>query len=153
MLKIKTTFQALFVLYLVSFNLLQADEKQVLETLLTEFLAGQTEAHHARFWADELIYTSSNGTRFGKAEIMASFAEPAEDSKESEESVPETKYSASDIDIRVHKDHAIVAFKLIATQGDKVIQTYWNTGTFAIRDAGWQAIAWQATMIPQDSDS
>ena len=152
MLTIKTTAQIFIALILLAFSTSYADEKQSLETLLIEFLAGQTEAHHERFWADELIYTSSSGTRFGKADIMASFATSDSTDNAESEAMPQTQYSAENIDIRVHDSYAIVAFKVIAKQGGKVIQTYWNTGTFAPREAGWQAIAWQATMIPNKQD-
>ena len=66
------------------------------------------------------------------------------------DSVPVVTYSATDVDIRVHDDMAIVAFKLVAKEGTEVMQTYWNTGTFAKRTVGWQAIAWQATKIPKE---
>ena len=44
-----------------------------LNRMLNECLAGASvndAAAHDRFWAEDLIYTSSNGERFGKAEIM-----------------------------------------------------------------------------------
>ena len=50
-----------------------ADDKAELTALLSEFLDGATRndaAIHNKYWADELIYTSSGGTRFGKAELM-----------------------------------------------------------------------------------
>lgn len=152
MLTIKTITHILIALILLACSTSYADEKQTLETLLVEFLAGQTEAHHERFWADELIYTSSNGTRFGKADIMAGFKSSDANEVSESEPTPQPTYSAENIDIRVHDNYAIVAFKLIAKQDSKVIQTYWNTGTFAPREAGWQAIAWQATMIPNEQN-
>src|SRR5690242_3043880 len=45
-----------------------------LTRLLREFLEGASRndlAAHNRFWADDLIYTSSSGRRLGKAEIIA----------------------------------------------------------------------------------
>src|ERR1700688_2856932 len=44
-----------------------------LTELLKDFLAGASRndaAMHDRFWADDLIYTSSAGRRMGKADIM-----------------------------------------------------------------------------------
>jgi hypothetical protein len=44
-----------------------------LTKLLKEFLAGASRndaAMHDRFWAEELIYTSSSGRRMGKADIL-----------------------------------------------------------------------------------
>jgi len=153
MLMLRNSIRLIIVFWLITFGIIHADEKQVLERLLVEFLAGQTEAHHERFWADELVYTSSSGTRFGKDHIMSGFRQ-ADDSEttKSDDTVAKTVYSASDIDIRVHDGYAIVAFKLIATEEGKVVQTYWNTGTFAPRESGWQAIAWQATMIPNQAN-
>ena len=143
----------LFVLTLFSISI-YADDKQVLEDLLHDFLSGQTEAHHQRFWADDLIYTSSSGTRFDKAFIMQGFKNDKENEDDTDaKTTAAVTYSATDVDIRVYEDMAIVAFKLVATQGEDVIQTYWNTGTFAQRAQGWQAIAWQATKIPKAEQS
>jgi len=50
------------------------DSAAALHSLLDNFLAGATindAAVHERFWADDLVYTSSAGARFGKAEIMS----------------------------------------------------------------------------------
>lgn len=132
--------------------LTQADDKTVLTKLLHDFLSGQTAQHHQDFWADDLVYTSSNGTRFGKADIMAGFEnsqEEEKDAKEKSEEVSVVTYSGTDVDVRVYDDVAIVAFKLVAKENGKVIQTYFNTGTFQKRDNRWQAIAWQATKIPK----
>jgi len=117
-----------------------------LTMLLQEFLgAAHEQTAHQRFWADDLVYTSSDGTRFGKAEILAGFAE----SEPSDES-PTVAYSAADVDIRVFGDAAIVAFKLVGTPSDGTdIREYFNTGTFMKREGTWQVVAWQATSIPR----
>ena len=50
-----------------------ASDEQQLTDLLNEFLAGATRgdvATHERFWADDLIYTSSSGVRTDKARIV-----------------------------------------------------------------------------------
>ena len=41
-----------------------------LEAFLKGAAANDAAVHDA-FWAEELVYTSSSGTRFGKAELMA----------------------------------------------------------------------------------
>ena len=133
---------------LLFFPLTFADDKAELTNLLHDFLTGQTEQHHQAFWADELVYTSSNGTRFGKAEIMAGFKDAPKEDRYKSEKQPAVTYSGTDVDIRVYSDTAIVAFKLIHKESDKLVQTYFNTGTFLKRDSRWQAIAWQATKIP-----
>lgn len=121
-------------------------DRQQLENLLDTFLAGAAgdAAVHRRFWADDLIYTSSSGKRFGKAEIMRGLekagGEPATAS-----------YGAEDIDIRLFGTTAVVAFRLVGSDrssGEPVVSRYFNTGTFVKRDGEWRAVAWQATKIP-----
>ena len=125
-----------------------SDEEQ-LTTLLDEFLAGASVndiATHERFWAEDLVYTSSRGLRFGKTDILEGMrAEP-----DSEAANPDVTYSAEDIRVRLYGEAAVVAFRLVGAPSDeseKVMQ-YFNTGTFVKREGRWQAVAWQATMIP-----
>ncbi|AFV00547.1 nuclear transport factor 2 family protein [Simiduia agarivorans] len=116
-----------------------ADDKQALQQLLDQFLAGaHLKTQHQRFWTDDLIYTSSSGTRFGKADILAGFKDdtPAE--------APDSVYRGEDVDIRLLGDVAVVAFTLVGVTGDSE-QRYFNTGTFIKRDGEWRAMAWQAT--------
>jgi ketosteroid isomerase-like protein len=128
----------------------QAEHSDVeeLTALLNEFLANAGEAAaHERFWAEDLVYTSSRGSRTSKAEIMAGF-----DSASAAEDVAPT-YSAQDVDIRLYGDMAVVAFRLVATppqaaEGEETLE-FFNTGTFIRRDGAWRAIAWQATAIPR----
>ena len=62
-----------------------ADDAEDLTRMLHDFLAlADIEAAHEIFWADDLVYTSSSGTRTTKAEIMAGFSESADEG----ESVP-----------------------------------------------------------------
>ena len=124
-----------------------ADDANDLTTMLHEFLAGVSEREtHDRFWASELIYTSSSGTRTSKAEIMSGFDEP--DGEEDGEAAP--AYSAKDIQIQTYGATAVVAFRLVATSAGGTVQEYFNTGTFLKRDGEWQVVAWQATTIPQN---
>ena len=127
-----------------------APDAPELTRLLKEFLAGasRNDANiHDRFWADDLVYTGSNGRRRGKAEIMkdvrsAPAAKPTD---------PVTTYSAEDINIQQHGNTAIVAFRLVSatTQNGKTQGTnYLNTGTLLKRNGKWQVIAWQATRVP-----
>ncbi len=122
-----------------------------LTTILHEFLAGVSEeAVHDRFWAEDLVYTSSRGTRTNKAEIMQGF-DSADDEKPQE---PGPVYAAEDIQIRVYGTTAVVAFKLVATLRDgAAVDYYFNTGTFVKRDGSWQVVAWQATKIPETKES
>lgn len=116
-----------------------------LERLLHDFMAGASvsdPAVHDRFWADELVYTSSSGSRFGKAQIMESLAESEGDSSS------DMRYRAEQVDTRVYGDWAVIAFQLVG-EGPEGLSRYWNTGTFRQLDGRWQAVAWQATRIPE----
>ena len=120
-----------------------------LTELLARFLDGASRNDiqaHERFWADELVYTSSAGERTDKAAILASLRELPETPEE-----PVT-YSASDIRIRQYGDTAVVAFRLVATPAAVAGGTpmyYLNTGTFLRRSGEWRVIAWQATKVPE----
>ncbi len=122
-----------------------ADDRDELGQLLAHFLANAAERDvHETFWAEDLVYTSSAGARFGKADILAGMQEePASDSADAG-----PVYSGEDVDIRLYDDMAVVAFRLVATDADGSVLNYFNTGTFARRDGRWVAVAWQATRIP-----
>lgn len=126
-----------------------------LTKLLQDFLAGAGKndiAMHDRFWADELVYTSALGRRKGKADIMRELrAEPATPKPEEGTTV----YTAEEIRIQQYGDTAIVAFRLVATTdkaGTKEVKNFLNTGTFLKRNGKWQAVAWQATALPQATE-
>lgn len=120
-----------------------------LTKLLNDFLAGASRndiAAHERFWADDLVYTRSAGVRVGKAEIL----ENARSGPSAAAAQP-TTYAAEDIRIQQYGDTAIVAFRLVGTEGSgdaAVITKYLNTGTFVKRGGEWRAVAWQSTRMP-----
>ena len=122
-------------------------DREALSTLLHDFLARPTEqAAHERFWADDLVYTSSSGLRFGKADILAGFEQDDEAAEE-----PPVAYSGDNVDIRLYGDTAVVAFRLVGTPADGSGSSYYyNTGTFLKREGEWRVIAWQATRIPAE---
>lgn len=129
----------------------ESNEKVILENLLNEFLEGASNNNaeiHDRFWAEDLIYTSSNGERVTKDDIMKGLTDD-ENSMNSE--IPD--YHAEDIQIRLYDEIAVIAFKLVAVsdtpRGEQIMEFY-NTGTFQKRDGDWKAVAWQATRIPQE---
>lgn len=132
-------FAFLFLLPLTA----RADVQAELTTLLAEFLDGATRNDpviHNKYWADELIYTSSAGKRFGKAEVMAGVGSrgelaPAEIS---------VRYSSEDVQILSYGDTAVVAFTLVATSEQETLR-FFNSGTFVKRNGQWQAVSWQAT--------
>lgn len=127
-----------------------ASDTDDLQMKLDDFLANVTEADtHNRFWADDLIYTSSNGTRTTKSDIMSGFSSSA---GAENDGVPGPVFTAQDVQIQVYGETAVVAFRLVATPPASSeslgIQSYFNTGTFLKRDGQWRAVAWQATIIP-----
>lgn len=129
----------------------ESGEKELLEDLLGEFLTGasQNDAEiHGRFWAEDLIYTSSNGERVTKQMIMDGLGD---DSPNESDQTPQ--YHAEETQIQLFDDMAVVAFKLVAvtpgSAGEERMEFY-NTGTFQKRDGQWKAVAWQATRIPEE---
>jgi hypothetical protein len=131
-----------------------ASDTDDLTAMLHVFLAGATtEEAHERFWADDLVYTSSRGARTNKAEIMASFETAENETETSEGDEPGPVYTAEEIKVQVYGTTAVVAFKLVGTtvkssDGEAEIQEYFNTGTFVKRDGEWSVVAWQATIVP-----
>lgn len=123
-----------------------APDARVLTDLLNEFLAAASHndaAAHHRFWAEQLVYTSSAGARFGKSDILESLAEA--------EPGPATVYSAEDVRIQQYGDTAVVAFRLLGRvqEGERELLQFYNTGTFVKADGEWRAVAWQATRVPE----
>lgn len=125
----------------------EPSDETLLATMLDRFLAGASvndAAAHDRFWAEDLVYTSSGGLRFGKAEIMGGLSESADAAANETETV----YSAEDVRIRVYGETAVVAFRLIAAlqDGSSEVREYLNSGTFVKRGGEWRVVAWQATV-------
>lgn len=133
-------------------NAQKAPDSAELIRLLNEFLAGagrNDAAVHDRFWAEDLIYTRSAGTRMGKAELMKG----VRSAPVGKTDAPVTVYKAEDIRIQQYGNTAVVAFRLVGTttkmDGSKEVSQFLNTGTFVKRKGRWQAVAWQATVIPK----
>ena len=128
-----------------------APDATELTKLLKDFLAGagrNDAGIHERFWADDLIYTASAGRRIGKADILREVREEGSPKSGGEVTV----YNAEEIRIQQYGDTAIVAFRLVGTtdkDGKKETKNYLNTGTFLKRNGKWQAVSWQATMVPE----
>ncbi len=133
--------------------------------LLQEFLAKNSErAQHDRFWADDLVYTTSGATVKTKAEIMKSFdadkTAPAKplpaDAKQSAGQRPagqqagtvQPTYAAEDIVVRPYGSTAALTFRLVAHNPDGTVQYYRNSETLLLRDGRWQVVTWQATKVP-----
>lgn len=138
----------IFLIILFPLFTLQAQDRPVEEELvqlLNDFLYGASvndAETHDRFWADDLIYTSSAGERYGKDQIMRSM-----ENTERLES-PAMLYTAEEIQINVYGDTAIVAFQLVGTAPNEVLR-FLNSGTFLKRDGKWQVVNWQATRMAE----
>ena len=127
------------------------DDVAQLTAMLEHFLANAEKRDvHEEFWSEDLVYSSSSGLRFGKADIMQGFDSSGAESDEA----PAVVYSGEEIDVRLYDDVAVVAFKLVGTPADGSDKLYYyNTGTFLKRDDTWRVVAWQATRIPPASGS
>jgi hypothetical protein len=126
-----------------------------LTALLNYFLENSaTEEAHAKFWADDLVYTSSNGTRFGKADIMQGFAsdtDEAGDAETGDSATPQVVFTGEDVEVQVFGTTAVITFRLVGTpEDDSAPMEYFNSGTFLKRQGNWQAVNWQATIIPPE---
>jgi ketosteroid isomerase-like protein len=113
--------------------------------LLEWFLAPENNpqaATHQRFWAEDLVYTSSAGVVRSKAEIMAGFTgdpPPA----------GETSWSAEDVLVRPYGDAAALTFRLVGRAADGSTMQYRNSAMFLKRDGEWRAVTWQATRVSE----
>ena len=113
--------------------------------LLHDFLTNNADpARHDRFWADDLVYTSSVAAVRTKADILKGFAAaPAPEAGAKPEAHP--IYSAEDVLVRPYGTTAALTFRLVARNPDGQVLSYRNSGTFLFRDGQWRAVTWQAT--------
>lgn len=123
----------------------QITAKQV-EQLVRDFLAN-VPRNDAKvfedFFADDVIYTRSAGVMVSKAEILKNIDVRAV-------SQPQATYAADDFLVHPYGSMAVVNFRLIQHNGAE--KNYFrNTGVFLKRNGKWQAIAWQATKMPEAS--
>src|SRR5262249_22777741 len=85
--------------------------------MLNSFLtppAKNTAAGHERFWADDLVYTSSTGKVMSKADILKSIAEDAK-AGAGKTAEPGPVFTAEDVLVRPYGDMAALTFRLVAT--------------------------------------
>jgi ketosteroid isomerase-like protein len=98
------------------------------------------------FFADDVIYTRATGLTVTKADILKNIDVRAT-------STPEATFEADDFTVHTYGEMAVVNFRLIGHNVDKDKPTTYfrNTGTFLKRNGKWQAVAWQATRVPEAS--
>jgi hypothetical protein len=114
---------------------------------LNDFLTFNSDpAQHDRWWADDLVYTTSAGLVKTKPMIMQAFAAAAKPGAPKPE--PRANYSAEDVLVRLYGDTAALTFRLVAKNADGSVATFRNSGTLLHRDGKWQVITWQATKEP-----
>ena len=99
------------------------------------------------FFADDVIYTRAVGVTVAKADILKNI-----DVRATNE--PQATFDADDFTVHPYGEMAVVNFRLIMhnNEGGKATTSYFrNTGTFLKRNGKWQAVAWQATKVPENS--
>lgn len=117
--------------------------------MLTTFLTpavNNSVAGHERFWADDLVYISSNGKVMSKADILKSFPADAKP-KSDKPAEPGPVFTAEDVLVRPYGDTAALTFRLVEHDPDGKISYFRNSGTFLLRNGKWQAVTWQATRV------
>jgi hypothetical protein len=121
---------------------------------------------HDRFWAADLVYTTSGGEVTDKAKILAGFdappaaaddvqdaaakdADAAKAEADADAAAAKEFYSAEDILVRPFGDTAALTFRLVHHGADGKLSYYRNSGMLARRDGRWQVVTWQATKVPE----
>jgi hypothetical protein len=131
-------------------NPLDADRTRTeIAAMLTTFLTpavNNSSAGHERFWADDLVYTSSTGKVMSKADIMKSFAAEPKD-EPGKQAKPGPVFTAEDVLVRPYGDMAALTFRLVEHDPEGKVSYFRNSGTFLLRHGKWQAITWQATRV------
>ena len=118
--------------------------------LLESFLSpGQnpTRAAHERFWADDLVYTSSTGKVTNKAQILKSFDEPPQ-KEPGKTTEPEPVYSAEDVLVRPYGEMAALTFRLVARAADGSAQCPPRITSFAVWNAGTSTLTIRMSTAP-----
>jgi ketosteroid isomerase-like protein len=129
----------------------QSSTARELTSILQQFMhdaAHGTIAGFDSFFADDVLYTRSTGAVVTKADIMKSLRASGPLLEVT------TTFTAEDITIHEYGDTAVVAFRLVRHDEHSdgkppTLTNYRNTGTFLRRNARWQAISWQATMVEE----
>jgi len=122
-----------------------------LTQLVRDFLANVPKGDKRifdNFFADDVIYTRSAGVTVDKSEILKNI-----DVRAAKE--PQATFAADDFTVHAYGETAVVNFRLIMynpNQGKTETTYFRNTGTFMRRKGKWQAVAWQATRVPQAED-
>jgi len=112
--------------------------------LLRDFLAAVAQGDKKvfeKFFADDVIYTSSTGVTMDKSEVMKTIGSHAENGSKA-------TYRAEDITVHPYESMVVVNFRMVMddeNDGRRETTCFRNTGTFLKRNGEWQAVAWHAT--------
>lgn len=120
---------------------LQAPIQERLDWFMRGASVGDGEVH-AQFWHPDLVYTSSSGSRFGKAQLMQGMwgSAPLQDSDVT------SWYRADDLKLTVLGETVVVNFTLVADPVDNSEASHFYNSGVLIEDEGeWRAINWHAT--------
>ena len=123
----------------------EATAKQV-EQLVRKFLADVPRNDpkvFQEFFADDVIYTRAAGVTVTKADILKNI-----DVRAANE--PQATYEADDVTVHPYGNMAVINFRLVQHNGPQA-NYFRNTGTLLKRNGKWQAVAWQATRVPEQS--
>jgi ketosteroid isomerase-like protein len=119
--------------------------------MLRDFLAAVAHGDKKvfeKFFADDVIYTSSTGVMMDKSEVMRTIGAHAENGSKA-------TYRAEDITVHPYESTVVVNFRMVMDdENDGQCQTAYfrNTGTFLKRNGEWQVVAWHATSAsPEDA--
>jgi Domain of unknown function (DUF4440) len=121
----------------------QAAAKQV-EQLVRDFLVNVPKNDprvFQEFFADDVIYTRAAGVTVTKADILKNI-----DVRATNE--PQATYEADGVTVHPYGNMAVINFRLVQHNGEQT-NYFRNTGTFLKRNGKWQAVAWQATQVPE----
>lgn len=119
--------------------------------LVSDFIEHSDQAaKHERFWAEDLVYTSSSAEVTSRKAIMNGFNDapvpPAE-----KRAPPKGRFTAEDILVRPYGEAAALTFRLVEHVPDGTLRYFRNSAMFLRRDGRWQAVTWQATKVPEPS--
>ena len=121
-----------------------ASVQSEVEARLNWFLSGVNDVEvHDQFWANDLIYTSSSGTRFGKSNIVDGMRNSAAPEEENS-----AWYGAENVTVRSLGEAVVLTFELTlyeSAESTEPTQRYFNTGVLIKQDGSWRATDWQAT--------
>ena len=126
-----------------------ARTRSEITAMLTTFLTpavNNSAAGHERFWADDLVYTSSAGKVMSKSDILKSFTEETK-AEDRNKAKPGPVFTAEDVLVRPYGDVAALTFRLVERDPDGKVSYFRNSGTFLLRNGKWQVVTWQATRV------